>query len=147
MCHPAWGRALAQDQRLKDLVRLRRVRDRIDRAYAQPLNVEALARAVNWPAGHLSRQFRLAYGQSPYAFLMTRRVERAKALLRGGDLTVTEVGFQVGYGSQGVFRARFTELAGMAPSAYRCEVAAAATGTPPIPVRNGEAFLTEPQLA
>ncbi|MFI9780334.1 helix-turn-helix transcriptional regulator [Streptomyces sp. NPDC051956] len=147
MCHPAWGRALAQDQRLKDLVRLRRVRDRIDRAYAQPLNVEALARAVNWPAGHLTRQFRLAYGQSPYGFLMTLRVDRAKALLRGGDLTVTEVGFLVGYASQGVFRARFTELAGMTPSAYRCGVVAAATRTPPIPVRNGEAFLAEPQLA
>ncbi|MFD5125734.1 helix-turn-helix transcriptional regulator [Streptomyces sp. NPDC058385] len=146
MCHPAWGRALAQDQRLKDLVRLRRVRDRIARAYAQPLNMETLARGVNWPAGHLSRQFRLAYGQSPYAFLMTRRVERAKALLRGGDLTVTEVGFLVGYSSQGVFRTRFTELVGMTPSAYRSG-AAAATGTPPIPVRNGEAFLAEPELA
>ncbi|MFF1259714.1 helix-turn-helix transcriptional regulator [Streptomyces sp. NPDC058321] len=146
MCHPAWGRALAQDQRLKDLVRLRRVRDRIDRAYAQPLNMEALARRVNWPAGHLSRQFRLAYGQSPYAFLMTRRVERAKALLRGGDLTVAEIGFLVGYSSQGVFRTRFTELVGMTPGAYRFGVAAA-TGTPPIPVRNGEAFLAEPELA
>ncbi|MFB7998569.1 helix-turn-helix transcriptional regulator [Streptomyces sp. NPDC056002] len=147
MCHPVWGRALAQDQRLKDLVRLRRVRDRIDLTYAQPLDMEALARWANWPAGHLSRQFRLAYGQSPYAFLTARRIERAKALLRGGDLTVTEVGFLVGYASQGVFRARFTELAGVTPNAYRSGTAAAATWTPPIPVRNGEAIPTEPQLA
>jgi AraC-like DNA-binding protein len=148
MCHPAWGRALAQERRLKDLMRLRRVRDRIDRECAQPLNVVALARGADWPAGHLSRQFRLAYGLSPYAFLMTRRVERAQALLRGGDLTVTEVGFLVGYTSQGVFRARFTELVGMTPGAYRRGVTVATTrASPSIPVRNGEAFLTEPQLA
>ncbi|MFF1356620.1 helix-turn-helix transcriptional regulator [Streptomyces sp. NPDC058297] len=147
MCHPGWARALAQEQRLKDLVRLRRVRDRIDREYAQPLDVEALAREVNWPAGHLGRQFRLAYGRSPYAFLTARRVERAKTLLRRGDLAVTEVGFLVGFASQGVFRARFTELAGLTPDAYRRGTAAAATRTPSGPVRNGEASLTEPQLA
>src|SRR4051794_34607127 len=82
-------------QRLSDLARLRRVRDRIDREYAQPLDVEALARGVNVSAGHLSREFRLAYGESPYAYLMTRRVERAMALLRRGDLSVTEVCFAV----------------------------------------------------
>jgi transcriptional regulator GlxA family with amidase domain len=91
MCHPSWGLARTAAQRLSDLARLRRVRDRIDREYAQPLNVEVLARGVNMSAGHLSRQFRLAYGESPYAYLMTRRIERATALLRSGDLSVTEV--------------------------------------------------------
>src|SRR5882757_8222852 len=80
-------------QRLRDLALLRRVRDRMDREYAQPLNVEALARGVNMSAGHLSRQFKLAYGESPYSYLMTRRIERAMALLRRGDLSVTEVCF------------------------------------------------------
>jgi AraC-like DNA-binding protein len=92
MCHPAWGSARAAAQRLSDLARLRRVRDRIDREYAQPLDVEALARDVNMSAGHLSRQFRLAYGESPYAYLMTRRIERATALPRHGDLSVTAPG-------------------------------------------------------
>jgi len=92
MCHPAWGSARAAAQRLSDLARLRRVRDRIDREYAQPLDVEALARDVNMSAGHLSRQFRLAYGESPYAYLMTRRIERATALPRHGDLSVTALG-------------------------------------------------------
>jgi AraC-like DNA-binding protein len=78
-------------QRLSDLARLRRVRDRIDRDYAQPLDVESLARGAHMSAGHLSREFRLAYGESPYGYLMTRRVERAMALLRRGDLSVTEV--------------------------------------------------------
>ena len=96
MCHPSWGRARIVAHRLNDLARLRRVRDRIDREYAQPLNVEALARGVNMSAGHLSRQFRLAYGESPYTYLMTRRIERATALLRRSDLGVTEVSFAVG---------------------------------------------------
>ncbi|WP_086859608.1 helix-turn-helix transcriptional regulator, partial [Streptomyces milbemycinicus] len=96
MCKPEWRRARVQAQRLTDLARLRRVRDRIDREYVQPLNVEALARDVNMPAGQLSRQFRAAYGESPYAYLMTRRIERAAALLRRGDLSVTEVCFAVG---------------------------------------------------
>jgi AraC-like DNA-binding protein len=85
---------------LRDLARLRRVRDRIDREYAQPLDVEALARDGHMSAGHFSRQFRLAYGESPYGYLMTRRIERAMALLRRGDLSVTEVCFAVG-GSSG----------------------------------------------
>ena len=103
--------------------RLRRVRDRIDREYAQPLDVEALARGVNMSAGHLSRQFRIAYGESPYSYLMTRRIERAMALLRRGDLSVTEVCFEVGCSSLGTFSTRFTELVGVSPSVYRRQAA------------------------
>ncbi|CNE68084.1 AraC family transcriptional regulator [Mycobacterium tuberculosis] len=119
MCYPEWGRARAEAQRLDDLARLRRVRDRIDREYARPLNVEALARGAHMSAGHLSRQFRQAYGESVYAYLMTRRIERAAALLRRGDLSVTEVCFAVGCSSLGTFSTRFTELVGMPPSEYR----------------------------
>ncbi|MFB7328954.1 MULTISPECIES: helix-turn-helix transcriptional regulator [unclassified Streptomyces] len=126
MCRPEWQRARVQAQRLTDLARLRRVRDRIDREYAQPLNVEALARGVNMSAGHLSRQFRAAYGESPYAYLMTRRIERAAALLRRGDLSVTEVCFAVGCASLGTFTTRFTELVGMSPGAFRRRAADAA---------------------
>ncbi|MBA4864105.1 helix-turn-helix transcriptional regulator [Streptomyces sp. PSKA54] len=160
MCHPSWGRARPAAQRLSDLgrqsdlARLRRVRDRIDREYAQPLNVEALARGVHMSAGHLSRQFRLAYGESPYAYLMTRRIERATALLRRGDLGVTEVCFAVGCSSLGTFSTRFTELVGMPPSAYRRRGAGAAAGMPPCvakqvtrPVRNQEAPVAEPHIA
>ncbi len=154
MCHPSWGPARAAAQRLNDLARLRRVRDRIDREYAQPLNVEALARDAHMSAGHLSRQFKLAYGESPYAYLMTRRIERAAALLRRGDLSVTEVCFAVGCSSLGTFSTRFTELFGMPPSAYRRHVAGAAAGMPPCvakqvtrPVRNQETLVTEPQPA
>ncbi|MFI6028688.1 helix-turn-helix transcriptional regulator [Amycolatopsis magusensis] len=118
------------EQRLDDLTRLRRVRDRIDREYAQPLDVEALARGVNMSAGHLSRQFRLAYGESPYGYLMTRRIERAMALLRRGDLSVTEVCFTVGCSSLGTFSTRFTELVGVPPSVYRRERAEATAGIP-----------------
>lgn len=131
MCHPSWGRARAAAQHLNDLKRLRRVRDRIDREYAQPLNVETLARGVNMSAGHLSRQFRLAYGESPYAYLMARRIERAKALLRRGDLNVTDVCFAVGCSSLGTFSTRFTELTGMPPSAYRRHAMSTAAGIPP----------------
>lgn len=113
----------AREQRLRDLARLRRVRDRIDREYAQPLDVEALARGVNMSAGHLSREFRLAYGEPPYSYLMTRRIERAMALLRRGDLTVTEVCIAVGCTSLGSFSSRFTELVGVPPSIYRESVA------------------------
>ncbi|MET9856934.1 helix-turn-helix transcriptional regulator [Streptomyces sp. NPDC006450] len=125
MCKPEWRRARIQAQRLADLARLRRVRDRIDREYAQPLDVEALARDVDISAGHLSRQFRAAYGESPYAYLMTRRIERAAALLRRGDLSVTEVCFAVGCASLGTFTTRFTELVGMPPGAFRRQAAAA----------------------
>jgi AraC-like DNA-binding protein len=116
----------AAAQHLHDLARLRRVRDRIDREYAQPLDVQALARGAHMSAGHLSRQFRLAYGESPYAYLMTRRIERAMALLRRGDLSVTEVCFAVGCASLGTFSTRFTELAGVPPSVYRRQAAATA---------------------
>src|ERR671926_547469 len=109
----------ATDRHLRDLALLRRVRDRMDREYAEPLDVEALARGVNMSAGHLSRQFRVAYGESPYSYLMTRRIERAMALLRKGDLSVTEVCFTVGCASLGTFSTRFTELVGMPPSTYR----------------------------
>ena len=102
----------AAAQRLSDLARLRRVRDRIDREYAQPLDVEALARDAHMSAGHFSREFRRAYGESPYSYLMTRRIERAMALLRVGDLSVTEVCFEVGCSSLGTFSTRFTELVG-----------------------------------
>jgi AraC-like DNA-binding protein len=135
----------AAAQHLQDLARLRRVRDRIDREYQQPLDVEALARGVNMSAGHLSRQFRLAYGESPYAYLMTRRIERAMALLRRGDLSVTEVCFAVGCSSLGTFSTRFTELVGVPPSAYRRDAARETAGMPSCeakkvtrPVRNRE---------
>ncbi|MBO8184048.1 helix-turn-helix transcriptional regulator [Streptomyces spirodelae] len=137
MCRPEWGRARAEAQRLADLARLRRVRDRIDREYAQPLNVEALARGVNMSAGHLSRQFRAAYGESPYAYLMTRRIERATALLRRGDLSVTEVCFEVGCASLGTFTTRFTELVGMPPGAFRRR-AADATSDGAAPAGTGD---------
>jgi AraC-like DNA-binding protein len=104
VCGTIWqvtSRPAAAQQHLQDLARLRRVRDRIDREYAQPLDVEALARGAYMSAGHLSRQFRLAYGESPYSYLMTRRIERAMALLRRGDLSVTEVCFEVGCSSLG----------------------------------------------
>lgn len=131
---------------LRELALLRRVRDRMDREYAQPLDVEELARGVGLSAGHLSRQFRQAYGESPYSYLMTRRIERAMALLRRGDLSVTEVCFEVGCSSLGTFSTRFTELVGMPPSAYRRAAAAATDGMPACvarqvtrPIRNREA--------
>jgi len=147
------GRSV-ETQHLRDLALLRRVRDRIDREYAQPLDVEALAHGVNVSAGHLSRQFRLAYGESPYSYLMTRRIERAMALLRRDDLSVTEVCFAVGCASLGTFSTRFTELVGVPPSTYRAQVARATEGIPSCvakqvtrPIRNQEARVTEPQLA
>lgn len=140
-------------QHLRDLARLRRVRDRIDREYAQPLDVEALASGVHMSAGHLSRQFKLAYGESPYSYLMTRRIERAMALLRRGDLSVTEICFAVGCASLGTFTTRFTELVGMPPGTYRRQEAQATMGIPSCmakqvtrPVRNREAPPTEPDL-
>ena len=140
----------AARQRLNDLARLRRVRDRIDREYAQPLDVEALARDAHMSPGHFSRRFRLAYGESPYSYLMTRRVERAMALLRRGDLSVTEVCFEVGCSSLGTFSTRFTELVGVPPSVYRRDAAGATLGMPPCvakqvtrPIRNREASVTE----
>jgi AraC-like DNA-binding protein len=136
----------ASEQQLSDLARLRRVRDRIDREYAQPLDVEALARSAHMSAGHFSRAFRRAYGESPYGYVMTRRIERAMALLRRGDLNVTEVCFEVGCASLGTFSSRFTELVGMPPSEYRRLQTEATAGMPSCvakqvtrPVRNREA--------
>ena len=138
-------------EHLRDLALLRRARDRMDREYAQPLDVEALARGVGMSAGHLSRQFRQAYGESPYSYLMTRRIERAMALLRRGDLSVTAVCFAVGCSSLGTFSTRFTELVGVSPSVYRRQGASVTEGMPPCvakqvtrPIRNGEAPLKEP---
>jgi AraC-like DNA-binding protein len=104
---------------LEDLAHLRRARDLIDREYARPLEVAALARAALMSTAHFSRRFRDAYGETPYAYLMTRRIERAKLLLRRGELTVTEVCIEVGCASLGSFSARFTELVGETPTAYR----------------------------
>jgi AraC-like DNA-binding protein len=141
--------AAAAEQHLRDLARLRRVRDRIDREYAKPLDVEALAREANMSAGHFSREFRRAYGESPYSYLMTRRIERAMALLRRGDMNVTEVCFEVGCASLGTFSTRFTELVGVSPSTYRRQAAGATVGMAPCvakqvtkPVRNREARST-----
>jgi AraC-like DNA-binding protein len=141
------------EQRLRDLARLRRVRDRMDREYALPLDVEALAQGVGMSAGHLSRQFRAAYGESPYAYLMTRRIERAMALLRRGELSVTDVCFEVGCSSLGTFSTRFTELVGMSPSVYKAEQAQATAGIPSCvakqvtrPIRNREASADEAKL-
>lgn len=141
-------------QRLRDLARLRSVRDRIDRDYAQPLDVEALARRAHMSAGHLSREFRAAYGESPYSYLMTRRIERAMVLLRRGELSVTEVCFAVGCSSLGTFSTRFSELVGMPPSRYRERAADDAAGLLPCvakqvtrPIRNREAAAAVPQLA
>jgi transcriptional regulator GlxA family with amidase domain len=131
---------------LDDLVRLRRARDTIDRDYAEPLDVPALARIALMSPGHFSRSFRAAFGETPYSHLMTRRVERAKALLRRGDLSVTEVCFAVGCTSLGSFSSRFTELVGESPSAYRARDHRAGAAIPACvaklrtrPVRNGEA--------
>jgi AraC-like DNA-binding protein len=133
-------------QRLSDLVWLRRARDRIDREYAQPLDVEAIARGVHMSAGHFSRQFKLAYGESPYSYLMTRRIERAMALLRRGGMSVTEVCFAVGFSSLGTFSTRFAELVGVPPSVYRDQSAGDMAGIAPCvakqvtrPIRNREA--------
>ena len=144
----------AATQHLQDLTRLRRVRDRMDREYAQPLDVEALARGVHMSAGHLSREFRRAYGESPYSYLMTRRIERAMALLLRGDTSVTEACFAVGCSSLGTFSTRFTELVGVPPSVYRDQAPRATAGMAPCvakrvtrPIRNREARAAEPQLA
>ena len=106
-------------QDLANFAHLRRARDLMDREYARPLDVSALARAALMSTAHFSRQFRAAYGETPHAYLMTRRIERAKALLRLGELSVTDVCVAVGFSSLGSFSARFTELVGESPTAYR----------------------------
>lgn len=136
----------AERSKLRDLALLRRARDKIDRDFAQPLDVEALASVAHMSAGHFSRQFKLAYGESPYSYLMTRRIERAMALLRRGDLSVTDVCFEVGCSSMGTFSTRFTELVGVSPSVYKRQSANDTAGMPPCvarqvtkPIRNREA--------
>jgi AraC-like DNA-binding protein len=128
------------------LAHLRRARDLIDREYDRPLDVPALAKAAFMSPSHFSRQFRAAYGETPYSYLMTRRIERAKALLRRGDMSVTDVCFAVGCTSLGSFSTRFTELVGESPSAYRARDHRAMAAIPSCvtkimtrPVRNGEA--------
>lgn len=106
-------------EELENLAHLRRARDLMDREYARPLDVDAIARAALMSTAHFSRSFRAAYGETPYAYLMTRRIERAKALLRRGELSVTEVCMEVGCTSLGSFSARFTELVGETPTTYR----------------------------
>ena len=117
-------------EELANLGHLRRARDLIDREYARPLDVAALARAALMSTAHFSRRFRAAYGETPYGYLMTRRIERAKALLRGGDLRVTEVCLAVGCTSLGSFSARFTEVVGETPTAYRARDHSALAGVP-----------------
>jgi AraC-like DNA-binding protein len=130
---------------LEDLKCLRRVRDRIDREYAHPLDVEALAQGVHMSSGHLSREFKKAYGESVYSYLMTRRIERAMALLRRGDMSVTDVCFAVGCSSLGTFSTRFSELVGMPPSADKedkraqAEIVSCIAKQVTRPVRNREA--------
>ena len=152
------GGGQSQEQRLRDLKLLRKVKDRIDREYAQPLDVEALAAGVHMSAGHLSREFKKAYGEPPYSYLMTRRVERAMTLLRRGDLSVTDICFSVGFGSLGTFSTRFSELVGMSPSVYREKATEGGGGIPPCvskqvtrpirrsSIRNEEAKVPDPYI-
>ncbi|WP_271216331.1 helix-turn-helix transcriptional regulator [Streptosporangium carneum] len=126
----------------------------MDRDYAEPLDVSALARVALMSPGHFSRSFRAAFGETPYSYLMTRRIERAKALLRRGDLTVTEVCFEVGCTSLGSFSSRFTELVGESPSSYRARrhdegaaIPACISKIHTRPIRNGEAKSAAPPLA
>ncbi len=117
-------------EELANLAHLRRARDLMDREYGRPLDVGVLARAALMSTAHFSRQFRAAYGETPYAYLMTRRIERAKLLLRRGDLSVTEVCLEVGCTSLGSFSARFTELVGETPTAYRARDHGGLVGVP-----------------
>jgi transcriptional regulator GlxA family with amidase domain len=133
-------------EELANLAHLRRARDLMDRAYAEPLDVPALARAALMSPAHFSRQFHAAYGETPYSYLMTRRIERAKALLRRGDMSVTDVCMAVGCTSLGSFSSRFTELVGQTPTAYRARdhgglaaIPACVTKTRTRPSRIGEA--------
>jgi AraC-like DNA-binding protein len=135
----------------EDLAHLRRARDLIDREYARPLDVPAMARAALMSPAHFSRQFRAAYGETPYSYLMTRRIERAKALLRRGDMSVTDVCMAVGCTSLGSFSSRFTELVGESPSAYKARDHAALAPVPACvaklvtrPSRNREAQVSRP---
>ncbi|MGO2812323.1 MAG: helix-turn-helix transcriptional regulator [Brevibacterium aurantiacum] len=121
---------------MQQLAILRRVRDRIDREFDQPLNVQELAAGVHMSAGHLSRGFKAAYGESPYSYLMTRRIERSMALIRRGDLSITDICFAVGFSSLGTFSTRFGELVGVSPSRYRSGVVEGDHDLPTIIVKN-----------
>jgi len=139
------------EEELRSIRLMRRVRDLIDRDFARPLSVEDLAREVHVSAGHLSREFRRVYGEPPYSYLMTRRIERAMTLLRRGDLSITEICFTVGFSSLGTFSTRFAELVGVSPSAYREDPSRSVEGIPPClarqvtrPVRNREAASAAP---
>src|SRR3989475_11576537 len=131
---------------IRDLVRLRKAKDRMDREFDRPLDVPSVARSAAMSAGHFSRSFKAAFGEGPYSYLMTRRIERAKALLRRGDMSVTDACFAVGGTSLGSFSSRFTELVGESPSAYRARSPSPADSIPPCivtvmtkPIRNAEA--------
>ncbi|MDN5550603.1 MAG: helix-turn-helix transcriptional regulator [Brevibacterium sp.] len=121
---------------MQQLAILRRVRDRIDREFDRPLNVQELAAGVHMSAGHLSRGFKAAYGESPYSYLMTRRIERSMALIRRGDLSITDICFAVGFSSLGTFSTRFSELVGVSPSRYRSGVVEGDHDLPTIIVKN-----------
>src|SRR5256885_9862218 len=136
---------------IRALVRLRKARARIARDFEQPLAVPASARSAAMSTGHFARNFKAEFGESPYSYLMTRRIERAKALLRRGDISVTDVCFAVGCTSLGSFSSRFTELIGESPSAYRARSHAEAEVIPPCvvrvrtkPSRNQEAAVRHP---
>ena len=138
---------------LAELRSLRLARDRMDREFAQPLTVAALAATAAMSPSHFSRRFLAVYGETPYAYLMTRRIERAMALLRRGDLSVTDVCFEVGCSSLGTFSSKFTELVGVPPSVYRREAEQSTAGMPSCvskqvtrPIRNREAQTAQPQL-
>ena len=134
---------------IRDLVRLRKTKDRMDRDFEQPFDVPALARYAAMSTGHFSRSFKAIFGESPYSYLMTRRIERAKALLRRGDVSVTDACFAVGCTSLGSFSSRFTELVGESPSAYRArnheavaEIAPCVVKVMTKPIRNEEAAVS-----
>src|SRR5580700_1366286 len=140
-------------QELANLAHLRRARDLIDREYARPLDVPTMARRALMSPAHFSRQFKAAYGETPYSYLMTRRIERAMALLRAG-MSVTDACMEVGCTSLGSFSTRFTELVGETPSAYRGREHGAETAMPPCiakaqtrPVRETPARETPPREA
>jgi len=135
---------------IRDLVRLRKAKDRMDREFEQPLDVPALARSAAMSTGHFSRSFKAAFDESPYSYLMTRRIERANTLLRRGDMSVTDACFAVGCTSLGSFSSRFTELVGESPSAYRARSHAPVEFIPPCiimvmtkPIRNEEAAASQ----
>jgi transcriptional regulator GlxA family with amidase domain len=137
--------AVVTPDELANLAHLRHARDLMDRSYAEPLDVPALARTALMSPAHFSRQFRAAYGETPYSYLMTRRIERAKALLRRGDMSVTDVCMAVGCTSLGSFSSRFTELVGETPTRYRARdhgglaaVPACVAKTRTRPSRNGD---------